>query len=175
MKWSQLKKRAEMLFADSVKKRVALHTTCCHKAPDRMGRAWITLDDKEIINMCFFAEQNALWHEATRLQQANGCTDFRNPDHQAGYDAAYEKAKATLQDRSILRPEDFHQSLFQYLNTSIEDALVSPDPIIRAMGMLDRRLGKRRLASIDIVNEHPLVRRLFEIRCEAEGLENRNH
>lgn len=45
-----------------------------------------------------------------------------------------------------------------------------PDPVIRALAVLDARYGKRRLTAFDPVDEHPLVRRLFYLRCEAEGI-----
>lgn len=169
MKWSQLKTRVEALFADAVKGRVALRTTRYRKAHDTMGRAWITLDGAEIVNMCSYAEEIAHWREARRLQQETGCTDYLNPEHKAGYYAAFDEAKETLRRSGVFSPHEFHQALFDYLNLPVEQILASPDPVTRAIGMLDRRVGLRRLASVDVAHEHPLVRRLHEFRCEAEG------
>lgn len=169
MKWSQLKKRVESLFADAVKGRVALRTTRYRKAHDSMGRAWITLDGREVINMCSYAQEIAHWREAGRLRQESGCTDYRNPEHKAGYYAAFDEAKETLRWSGVFAPHEFHQALFNYLNLPIDGILASPDPITRAIGMLDRRVGIRRLASVDVGHEHSLVRRLHEFRCEAEG------
>lgn len=169
MKWSQLKKRVESLFADAVEGRVALRTTRYRKAHDGMGRAWITLDGREVVNMCSYATELAHWREARRLQHETGCTDYRNPEHMSGYYAAYDEAKETLRRSGVFSPHEFHQALFDYLNLSIEKILASPDPITRAVGMLDRRVGIRRLALVDIEHEHPLVRRLHEFRCEAEA------
>jgi len=59
----------------------------------------------------------------------------------------------------------------QWAGLSLDDALVSENPIVRALSMVDRRLGKRRLRQIDLTNgEHPLVRMLFRLRCDAERL-----
>ncbi len=168
MRWSQLKKRVELLFASSVSGRVGLHTTRYHKAPDQMGRAWITLDGREVINMCSFVAESAVWREATRLRAASGCTDYRNPDHWGGYHRAYAEAGVILRDNAVFSRPDFHSSLFAYLNVPFEGILTSADPIIRAMGMLDRRLGLRRLATMDVLHEHPLVRTLYQFRSEAE-------
>ncbi len=171
LQWSQLKKRIESLFADSVKGRVELRTTSYHKAPDQMGRAWITIDGQEAINMCTFAYEVTHWREAKKLQQATGCTDYRNPEHRDGYYSAHEEAANMLKDTAVFSQSQFYRSLFAYLNLSIEQIVSSPDPIVRAIGMLDRRLGKRRLAAMEMSDENSLVVRLHSFRVEAESLD----
>ena len=58
-----------------------------------------------------------------------------------------------------------------YLSLPIDEALRSPSPLVRAMAVVDRRVGKRRLRALDVgPREHPLVRELYLLRCEAEGL-----
>lgn len=168
MQWSQLKKRVESLFSDAVRGRVELHTTRYHKAPDQWGRSWITIDGREIMNMCSFAAEAALWQEAKLLQEALGCADYTDPSQLQGYHRAVNEANAMLREKAIVSRSEFNQLLFQYLNLSIDQIMTSPDPIIRAIGMLDRRLGKRRLGALDISNEHELIQRLFQFRCEAE-------
>ncbi len=37
--------------------------------------------------------------------------------------------------------------------------------------MLDARVGKRRLRTMNIQAEHPFVRRMFECRCVVEGID----
>ena len=46
-------------------------------------------------------------------------------------------------------------------------------PIVRGLAVLDRRCGKRRLATIDAAAEHPFVQGMFELRCAAEGIKSR--
>jgi hypothetical protein len=60
-------------------------------------------------------------------------------------------------------------ALFDFLNLSINDAVKSANPIIRAFAIIDRRFGKRRLAYFDDSQEHPLVKMLYRFRCKAEG------
>ena len=60
--------------------------------------------------------------------------------------------------------------MFAYLHLSIDDILASENVLIRAIGMLDRRLGKRRLPALAGSVNHPLVRLLYVFRCEAEGI-----
>jgi hypothetical protein len=54
------------------------------------------------------------------------------------------------------------------VSSSLEDALASPSPFIRALALLDRRVGKRRLRLMEVENEHPIVRELFALRWTAE-------
>jgi hypothetical protein len=42
---------------------------------------------------------------------------------------------------------------------------------IRAFAMLDHRLGKRRLRTMDLSGEPHLVRAMYPLRCEAEQVE----
>jgi len=170
MQWSQLKQRIEALFADTVKGRVELHVTRYHKAPDQMGRGWITFDKLQIISMSDLDYEYQYWQEASRLQKVSECLDYRNPDQREGYYQAYDQAENTLHNGSVFSRGDFTRSLRLYLNTSVEDILKSRYPLIRALGMLDHRVGKRRLASLDVTTEHPLVQKLYALRCAVEGL-----
>lgn len=72
-------------------------------------------------------------------------------------------------------PYDDYQALADleaYLAIPIDEALASPSPLLRALAVVDRRVGKRRLRALDIgPAEHALVRELYALRCEAEGIE----
>ena len=52
MRWSKLRQRVEAMFAEGVRGRVELRTTRYEKAHDRFGRSWITVDGREVANMC---------------------------------------------------------------------------------------------------------------------------
>ncbi len=65
---------------------------------------------------------------------------------------------------------DVNGLLFDYLNMSIDDILTSDHPVIRAFGMLDKRLGKRRLKAFDVEDEHPLIKILYDFRYSSEGI-----
>jgi hypothetical protein len=54
---------------------------------------------------------------------------------------------------------------------SVEEMLRADSAIVRALAMLDRRLGKRRLARLSLApDEIALVRGCYALRCEAEGI-----
>ena len=97
--------------------------------------------------------------------------DSDHPE-QAQEASAIEAGKA-LQERGVIPVREFMTALFDYLNMSIDDILASDNFVVRAFGMLDRRLGKRRLAAMDVSAEHPFVRTLHDLRCSAEGVQRR--
>ena len=143
MHWSRLKKHIEGRFAKPLQGRVSLfYTRYRVKIFDDAARASITLDGHEIVNM------KSPW-----VARASG-TVWRNE----------------LAAENIFEAHDFHNSLFQYLDMSISEIIESDNVIIRAIGMLDARLGKRRLQQIDITGDYELVKRLYALRCDVENI-----
>ena len=71
----------------------------------------------------------------------------------------------------MLPDYEFWNSLKDYLSLSFEDALKSDNPVFKALAMIDKRLGKRRLRDIKLSNnEHPLVKELYKLRCDVAGM-----
>ena len=65
----------------------------------------------------------------------------------------------------------YYNTLHRYLDLSIDDAHSSPNVVIQALAMLDSRTGKRRLQKLATHDHgHPLIDRLFALRCEVEGI-----
>lgn len=63
------------------------------------------------------------------------------------------------------RPQQFGDALNAYLEIPIADALNSKDPFIRAMAMIDNRLGRERLLKHKPKSDdHSLVRLFYELR-----------
>jgi hypothetical protein len=84
---------------------------------------------------------------------------------------SWEEAESALQQHGALSRNDFYEALYLYLGAAISESIESDHPIVRGLAMLDRRLGKRGLRKLNLrKNEHPFVRYLFAVRCEAEGL-----
>jgi hypothetical protein len=48
--------------------------------------------------------------------------------------------------------------------------MASSSPGVRALGLLDRRFGLRRLQRFDASAEHEFVALLYDLRCRAEGV-----
>lgn len=152
MRWSKMKQRIEAGFAPSLRGRVAVHITRYRKAHHVFGEVWITLDKNRI-------------HVMGEMEFWNAFGDMRTP-----LTDDWDAAEAELRRSDKMELCDFNAAMFDYLNMSIDDVLASDRTIIRAFGMFDARLGKRRLRALDMDGEAPLVARFHAIRCEAEGL-----
>jgi len=166
MRWSKLRSQVESFFANSVKGRVRLHSTRYRRMHDQEGRAWITIDGEEIIHMPHIFK----WlHERSKraAELADVENEFGNWQEMA---TIWKVAEQQLQEESIFCQGELGDAMFRYLQMPISDILGSEEPLIRAIGMLDRRVGKRKLSSLLSVVEHPLVRLLYLFRCEAEGI-----
>jgi hypothetical protein len=171
MQWSRLKKAVESRFAPSVFGRVELRTTNYRYIHDWEGRGWITVDRQEIHDFStlnYYAQAHKL---ASAIREANRATDWTDPAQRDGYYEAGATSDQILLKQGIAPQGWFERSLQDYLQLSIEEALGSDNLLHRALAVLDRRLGKRRLRALELsATEHPLVRRLFDFRRKAEGL-----
>ncbi|MCD4726658.1 MAG: PcfJ domain-containing protein [Pirellulales bacterium] len=147
MQWSQLRKRVQDMFADSVKGRVQLRSTGYRKFHDGDGRYWITVDGEEIVNIPHWYQ----WYMRDYMGQPNLSKEFSD------YVSLFAKGGLGL-------------AMNLYLTMSIDDILCSENVLVQAIGMLDRRVGKRRLRTLELKNSHPLVRLFHNLRCEAEGI-----
>ena len=173
MMWSQLKKRTEENFAISLQGRLEIFNTRYRKSHDQEGEGWITFDEKKIYNFASISYLIEFEKKAYEIRQSTGNIDFRNPNHKEGYYAAYDKANFDTKEQGVFALWDFNKALFELQNTSIDKAIKSENPIIRAFAVVDKRFGKRKILDYDISNEHELVKLMLSIRKEVEGISNK--
>ena len=84
---------------------------------------------------------------------------------------SFEEAQAEVRSKGLHARDMVLRSLYEYLSLSIDDALASPDALIRSVAILDKRTGKRRLRSLrGTPMTNALERRCLEFRCEVEGI-----
>jgi hypothetical protein len=152
MKWSQIRKRLKVFLADCVSDRVTFGTTSYRKSHDQIGRGWIAIDGIQILNM------PSLDFEIEAYGRR------RNPE------ATYEEMSKEVHELNLFSQWDLQKSLYQCINLPIDEILTSENPLVRAVGMLDARLGKRRLAKLDVSAEHDLVKRFYALRISAEKM-----
>lgn len=160
MMWSKLKLRIEDGFADSVKGRVEVWATRYRASHDQEGEGWITLDKQRVHSMgslTYFAQRHV-----RKWQMVDG--------GELSLYEAYAAADRELAAEGVISLPNFRAALLNYLNLSMDDVLVSDQAIIRAIGMLDKRLGKRRLLTLDLEAEEELVKSFYKIRCALEGI-----
>jgi len=150
MRWSQLKHRTESMFADGVRGRVRLYT-----AHYRGGfsfihgverHSWITVDGRPIVNM-------------HRHQYVDGVSSDYGDPRRFGM--------------GLYTWWDLPAAAWEYLTLSIDDAMATQKTVIRAFAVLDRRLGRRRLVTLDPSSEVPLVATLLRFRLEVAGIPTR--
>lgn len=76
--------------------------------------------------------------EILNMQHLSGPSSSEHPDqHKNGVFTAY----------------DLPNAMSQFLNMNIDDALSSANPLIRAIAVMDRRAGKRRIQLLDPSSE----------------------
>ena len=166
MQWSKLRSQVEDRFAESVKGRVRLHSTRYRRMHDQEGRAWITIDGEEIINMPHIFKW--MYERSVRAAELAGVENqFSNWQEMLAF---WPIAEQQLEDDSIFWQGELGDAMFQYLHLPVAEILPSENILIRAIGMLDRRVGKRKLSALQGVVKHPLVRMLYQFRCEVEGI-----
>ncbi|HLL90708.1 MAG TPA: hypothetical protein VK324_15510 [Tepidisphaeraceae bacterium] len=147
MRWSQLKRRTESMFADRVRGRVQLYTTHYRGGESMIHgferRSWITIDGRPIINMHRHQCRDGVYADSDdprRLQMG------------------------------LIGWWDLPVAAWQYLNMSIDDAMASENTMIRALAVLDRRFGRRHLIALDPSSEIPLVAELLRFRLSVAGI-----
>lgn len=162
MKWSSLKKRVEDTFSPAVRGRVQIFSTAYQCS---CGRGWFTVDGEEIADLSTMLSGSiyrAIYHETTKTECAK---------HPAV--KAEDRTEGKLVERGEFSRFDLHEACWEYLHDLGPDqALRSPNPLIKALAVLSARVGKRRLRALAAHSEqlHPLARALLMFRLQAEGM-----
>ena len=159
-RWSAIVADWQPFLAGSLTGRLELHATHYHAAPDHEGRGWITLHGEQILSfepLTYLMRVYGYQAELAALgEEAQGAMD-------AAIAVAHREGLADLWT--------FEHAVAHYPELAVEDALASHDTVTRGLAMVDRRLGKRRLATLELhVEESPIVQRMLNLRLEAEGL-----
>lgn len=169
-KWSKAKKQLNCLICDSLKDRVDFHIINYRKAHDQLGRAVITVDKKEVLNMCTLtsniASNRKEW-DIRRNQDFEYDVYNRDQNYEIG-----EQAHNLIKAEGVFAQYDFFDSLEEYFSSSIEKSLHSTDMVIKIFTLLDRRIGKRTLQKLNesINSESDIIKYFFKLRCDAEGV-----
>ena len=118
-----------------------------------MARGWITYDRKELYNFSTI-KMIRQYHDET-----------------GGWWPTDAESIEILHNKSLFTRFEFRDSLEKFIQIDINDALSSPNPLIRAFAMFDRRVGKNRLKTIKLRDDElPIVKNFYHIRCKAEGI-----
>ena len=70
-----------------------------------------------------------------------------------------------LENQEVHSPDYMVRSMRAYLEISIDEALQSENPFIKALVMIDRRVGNRAIEKIKLEeSEHTLVKSFYDLR-----------
>ena len=156
MMWSKLKQRVEERFADDVKGRVEFFQTRYRKSHDQLGEFWLTIDGEKIHGVgdrTFFAAEHVAITEILSDEDYQGTSSHAQRDVWDG-----------LSKGGIESVGRFNNGLREALNMSVDELLAHEYPIMRFIGVLDKRCGKRRIAKMNRDDEHELVQRAIQLR-----------
>ena len=162
MDWSKLRVLIKDFIVPDLRQRIDIHETRYRKAHDGYGEVWITLDGEKISGGGYYH-----WYMSP-LPVDDARLDIQYGHHEDFYKPKIESRHVEEIMRSGLH-ETSHitSNLRNYLSTPFEEILESNNPIYKAFGIVDRRLGRRRFNNIFLCNdEHPLVKKFYELRKE---------
>jgi hypothetical protein len=161
MQWSKLKTRIKALICPESQNRIDFHVTRYREATDFGTEAWITVDGIKVFgggHYHRFVPECQEWHR--RVSGANSLPYFRPELKAIGQEIAEALNKQEIHDT-----EQIVGAMRKYLDLSIEEALQSDNPFIKALAVIDRRTGKRTIEKLQLQEtDHSLVRRFYELR-----------
>ena len=165
MSWSAIRKVLEQEnICDSLKGRVQYFATRYRSSHDQEGRVAIRLDGNEVFRSDFYdwaTKRHQTWDE---ICVAKG--------RKTSYSESGEQMELGALNKGGFDQFAFYNAFHAYKNSSIDDGLVSPDPVVRLFTILDKRVGKRRLQKIlsEISDQPEWLQFFYRLRLEADGI-----
>lgn len=154
--WKALKNQLEDLLCEGLRGRVTFFLTRYHEVHNAYGRAAILLDKRELV--CFS------WIEMYR--QERDMSELYKRTGKYGDKSLYKKW-----DESCTYYEmDFLTAALEFIDMQIQDALKSENSIIRILAVMDRRVGRRTLQSLDESSFPEWARVFYRLRLQAENM-----
>lgn len=169
MHWSKLKQRIEEFFSPTIRGRVELHSTWYRQGGRSSSRLWITIDGNEVYQFSSLKTAMAEMRLAYGIAEANSAKADTTDKFRDSLRKGADEAGPILEKQGLYTFEQAHSALEKYISIPLEEALQSDNLITRSLAILDRRLGKRRLLTLQLkAEEHPLIERLYAFRCAVE-------
>ncbi len=87
------------------------------------------------------------------------------PSHDGEGEGRERDIQEVLKRREIHEPQYMGEAMRAYLDIPINEALKSDNPFIKALAIVDRRVGRRTIEKLEIDDcEHSLVKAFYELR-----------
>lgn len=153
MRWSKIRKNIQENICDELQKVIDVQMTGYHAAHDGVWEAYVTVNKKKIYGVGHYK-----WLTKSEEVPYDGYYAIQITDP-----VALKNAKVWTLDTGYIS-----KNLWEYRNYKFEDLLQTNNPILRAFMIVDKRLGKRKFAEIEIQeDESELVKIFYDLRKEV--------
>ncbi len=159
--WAEMRQLLEEeRLCPALRGRVRYFATRYRHAHDSAGRVCILVDGVERLNM---TQETEVWLSA----QAGR----RQGEFESLCECYAALAEETAQ-QGRFTPWDFGRAAEEYCISPIGASLSSPQPLVRLLAVLDRRVGKRRLRRLQesLAAQPAWLRYFYRLRLESESL-----
>ena len=164
--WSGMRKYLEKeMLAECLRGRIRYGCT-----------AYVGMDGKRIFEICLDGEplKRFSWETVNTYFIQQGLKPAAEVDGIVGYWSGFVALlhRVPMEARPEYTDEEFCGALEVYRSQGIQDSLRSDDPLVRMFAILDRRVGRRTLASLgaDAGRQPAWLQRLYLARMAAQGL-----
>lgn len=180
-----MKQQLESFLCPALIGKVEYRATSYRYLPDKSGQCYITVDKKEVFNMRDVTTK-IRWYELEQeikndlnlqipvdqedIEWARKDTTGIIPEERLIVMARNRKisiyAKELMAAQVALSKSDFYSTANMFLSDSIENNLESKDVLLNAFALVDRRVGKKRIFSMEekMKLKHPIVQYFYELR-----------
>lgn len=185
MNWNKLRKEFETFLSPNLGDRISYNSTGYRFTSDKKTQCYMTVDKVEVFNTKIKVG-GIQWHQTEQeikndlstqvfvteeeIELVRNNSGGKIPEERLKVIA--EKNKLTTYSKIILNAEqqlmksDFQKTATEYLSMPLEKSLKSDDILLNIFAIIDRRMGKKRLANIEreIQMKHSIVRYFYYLR-----------
>ena len=154
--WKALKNQLEDLLCERLRGRVTYFLTRYHEVHNSYGRAAILLDKRELARFSWI-EMYSQERDMSELYKQTGKYDERGLEKKWDEGCTYYEM-------------DFLAAALEFIDMRVQDALKSENSIIRIFAVMDKRVGRRTLQSLDEDSFPEWARIFYRLRLEAENM-----
>jgi len=185
MSWSKQKIQMESFLNPSVKERITYRKSGYRYAADKKKQSYLEVDKKEVfkingkdVEIKWFENEQEIKKEMDfkihidqeALKSLRKSMGDQVPEDRLA--AIYKNntindlCKSIYKAQSELFKTDFQSKALEYLSSSVDDCLSSEEILLNVFAIIDRRVGKKRLASLSdtMANKHPIVNYFYQLR-----------
>lgn len=110
------------------------------------------------------------WSKLKKRIESNFCEALK--DRVTLYSTWYKKGGSPQRGRaSVLldKIEIYEANTDKWIMNRVHNERANDNVLIQGLAIIDKRLGKRRLINMNIIENH-FVKKLYNLRCEIEGI-----